>query len=269
MSTSSEISKLNLTPVDDNNNQKFAETFVNPPGKKLKVLLVIGGVTQELYALNEIIALDEGKNYQRRWIDNNQVIAYGNENAYYYLIKEINAEQYFDSKILKFFSGIFLLGLPAFIWDKAGDYFKAIFNKKKMELVSILVTKEIMDIKRTLGAEVHLIGHSLGSLLALSAIESVDKVVLMGSPVSSKSKTVRNSALNHLKEYWHLIASEKYFFWSLKDFFCCSPAPLENFVSIESFGTHKFKDYLRRALDKGILILKKEITANTCLPAKA
>lgn len=239
-------------------NTAFTDTFLNSKTankQKQKILLLIGGITRNLYAFDDLIIKNNINQvgYERYYSDDTGLMAFGGSNTKYLYIKEINCEKYFDSKLLTIFSKPFLLGLPFRLWDKLGDYFKAILNEKKMLEISNCIQAEIEAAQNTYGLEVDIIAHSMGTLLALGAQAKVSDVYLFGSPLTSKYNVIKHTASNYLAKHYKLSSKNIYYGWSRYDVVCSSAS---NFKSIEYHCSHALHEYLAEALKKGALCLK-------------
>jgi hypothetical protein len=240
----------------------FSETFVNPPKavKETKALLVIGGITYKNYALGDLINLPACKEYSTNWTEKDSLVALGNANTNYSMIKEINCESLLDSKTLNFLGKLWLLGLPARLWDRFGDYFKIICNKKIMQAVVHLVEAEILQAQKKYG-QVDVIAHSLGTLILLASNIKVNNVYLCGSPLTSRFWSIRTTANNFFKSNNnHCLATGNVYYChskndpvgtysmdreqvDLPDYIDCSPI------------SHAFSEYIKTLIERGVVTL--------------
>lgn len=230
----------------------FSETFVNPPekAKESRALLVIGGITYKNYAIGDLLKFAKG--YSTSWTDGASLIAFGNKDSKYSMIKEINCEQLLDSKALNFLGNLWLLGLPARLWDRFGDYFKIIGNKEIMKKCTALVEQEILDAKAKYG-KVDVIAHSLGTLILLASCSRVNNVLLLGSPLSSRFWSIRTTANKFFEKNGNCKCNSLLYCHSKNDivgtndfsgwFNCLDCSPV----------THSFSEYLQRLIDDKIV----------------
>lgn len=242
-------------------NKTFIETFVNPPEKtieetKQKVLFIIGGISKETYAFRDVVRTCnlQDKGYTQFYQDENGMLVWGTDETKYKYIKEIDCEQFLDSKAINFFERFLLLGLPFRLWDKFGDYFKAIKDKKRLEAIANLIANEIGFVQAQYGVQVDVWAHSLGTLLASASRAKVDEFHMFGSPLTSKFWSVRKTAQDFkTKLQTGILAKSIYYHWSPKDIVCTKPVDSDtvNAVNVEYNCKHDLSAYLAEAMLTG------------------
>lgn len=196
--------------------------------KKRRALVLIGGVTESNYILKAFL---EHPYYQSQGFENtyhhgwvHEAVNPKDPNNYYDKILELDCEQFFDTKAISFLGRIWLLGLPWSLWDRFGDYFKAITDKRRLESISTYINRKLELLQINEGFEVDVVGHSLGSLLLTQIERPVNKVIMIGSPLTSKHWTVRATANNFVKDNSKNWAWNKLFYcWNKKDRVCTKP----------------------------------------------
>lgn len=230
---------------------------------KGKILFIIGGVTPKNYALEQLLSHRwvRNKGYALAVKDGNpsKFIALGSEISNYYAIEEIDCEQFFDSKALTFFEKLFLFAIPARLWDRIGDYYKALRDTERLEKISACITQKIKEVQE-LGYQVDVIGHSLGSLLALGADVDIENLYFLGSPLTSENWLIRSTANKHASIHALLNANKIYYSWSPKDFICTKPIDDPGVInvpeSLPSSGyaaSHALSDHLTECFNRGYL----------------
>lgn len=169
---------------------------------------------------------------------------------------DIDCELLFDNFFTKTVAPIFLLGLPIRLWDRFGDYFKFVLNKKQQHKIVTFAVKEILRHNHPAKKNI-LIAHSLGSLIALKVLSFVSyqyaqikfsKIIFIGSPLSSKFWSVRNTANTFLNSIAFNQLFEIEYFWSKKDIVSTQPFERSiknlNFKNREVFTSHCALEYL-------------------------
>jgi hypothetical protein len=162
--------------------------------------VLIGGVTDSNYILKTLLDHPYYKDQGFKFINHNgwvhEAINPKDPDNYYQKIIELDCEQFFDTKTINFLGKIWLLGLPWGLWDRFGDYFKAITDKKRMSAISTYINRKLELLQINEGYELDVVGHSLGSLLLTQIERPVNKVMMIGSPLTSKHWAVRATANN-------------------------------------------------------------------------
>lgn len=209
-------------------------------------LLVLGGITYKNYAIGDLLSMPETKNYLN---------GEGNLDTEYSHIKELDCEQFLDNKTIDFLGRLMVLGIPFRLWDRFGDYFKIIGNKKTMKRVSEYVVHEV-ELANKLYGQVDLIAHSLGTLIALASDIKVRNLYLLGSPLTSQFWSIRHTANDFIQKNGLEAEAQKVQY-------CYSPLDIvgtraieANFENINCYpSSHDFSDYMRILLKERVIKL--------------
>jgi hypothetical protein len=115
-------------------------------------------------------------------------------------------------------------------------------------------TSKVISRYKELGDQVCVVGHSLGSLIALNAdaICIADKLILAGSPLTSKNYLLRRRANGLIKKDIAMsIPRDNHYIWSPTDIVCGSPHPQFNCTMASSNHTAStYAPIIRRILEE-------------------
>lgn len=222
-----------------------------------KILFLIGGITQNNYILNEY----------------NKVLSNLKDGEYegYQNVFQIDYEKFMDFRYRNIPFYKFLKNL-----DKHGDWFQFFSNKKLRTEIRSYVYEFILHKCKDLNIstmEVDIYAHSLGTWIVLGAGEyflnrlTINKLVLFGSPLGSKSKLVKYFVNREVKEVYDIhnvdfinIKSKELFYIYNKDDFVSTSLPnkkvikhfednSDRYLSMPLSIGHNFENYLGKYID--------------------
>jgi len=105
-------------------------------------------------------------------------------------------------------------------WDKYGDIVKFFFNPFRRKAVCKLLEKKVERLKK-LGYEVDIMCHSLGTCIVLCSNVQVDKVYMIGSPLSMKTPILGKMVRDYIKKEMNgFKANLINYVWSERDSVC-------------------------------------------------
>ena len=171
-----------------------SKTENNSKNNSKKTLFLIGGITQHNYILKEYQDVIDFKNLQ------------------YDEIVEIDYEEFLDKRYEKipFYSYFKTL-------DKHGDWWQFSLNKNLRNKIREYIENEIIPYT-IFDNQVDVYSHSLGTWIILGCRLKLNKLVLVASPLGSKSRIVRFTVNNELKNNINIEANKIEYMYNNEDF---------------------------------------------------